>query len=744
MKTKSLHASVLMATGMMVLSGIGEFNAAFAGCNPPTIDISVITNVLCFGGHSGTVTVSAIGTGILTYNWNNGSTSQTDSNLGAGGYTVTVTDGNGCTSIASANITQPANAFTSTVSTINSGCQQSNGSASVSPSGGVVRYAYFWSNSATGQTASNLPSGAYEVTVTDANGCSTTNVAAISDTSAPIINSLIGNNLPCVNSVGSATVSGSGGSGALTYSWSNGANGVTGITYLAVGIYAVTISDHNGCEAVSTVSITQPGPMTFTTSSTPATCDASNGSASITGMGGTGNLSYSWSPGGGSGTNITGLYAGSYTVTVTDANFCYETSVVFVQRNVTLINVTATTIKNATSSSDCDGSANSIATGGTGTLTYDWSSDSTASKATNLCVGIYTVTVTDANGCTGSSTTIILDSSQFVWPGDANRDLIANNLDILAIGIGYDSTGPVRPNASIAWLGQPAANWGTTLANGKDYKNVDCNGDGVINGNDTTAVVQNYGLTHTLKLREPIYVTGLPDLTLGIPLDTIEAGGTVNIPILLGTVSTPANNVYGLAFSINYDPTIVDTSKLHLSFSGSWMGTYGSNLINITKYFGAMGRIDVGVTRTDHTNVSGSGQIGVLSVTMNTEVYGKTLISVGQTTCISNAEAIIQLNSGKDSVFVSNSGPTGINSMSDSRTVNIYPNPTSGSFVVDLNGNEVREMKLINVFGQTVWLRNSIVENNVIIDMQGLQAGAYFISIVTPKERIVKQINVIK
>lgn len=264
-------------------------------------------------------------------------------------------------------------------------------------------------------------------------------------------------------------------------------------------------------------------------------------------------------------------------------------------------------------------------------------------------------------------------------------------------------SGAVRPNPTINWNGQPAADWGTALSNGKDYKNVDCNGDGTVNGNDTTAIVQNYGLTHALKLAEPAYLSILPDLTFNIPDDTTLSGSNIKVPLILGTSTNQATGVYGLAFSITYDPKIVDTAKISLSLKNSWLGTDGVDMIHITKNFGKMGRMDVGITRIDHQNVSGFGKIGELDIYMRDDIsgkiastlYKKLMLQAVQIRAISKDESIIQLNAGKDSVIVEQGITTSINKYNKSKVVTVYPNPASDKFIIDLSMTNVKEIRLL-------------------------------------------------
>ncbi|PJJ06974.1 SprB-like repeat protein [Flavobacterium sp. 1] len=367
------------------------------------------TNVSCNGGTNGSASVSPSGgTPGYTYSWSpSGGTAATATGLAAGSYTVTVTDANGCTATRNYTITQPSAISTATGSQTNVSCNGgTNGSASVSPSGGTPGYTYSWSPSGgTAATATGLAAGSYTVTVTDANGCTATRNYTITQPSA--ISTATGSqtNVSCNGGTnGSASVSPSGGTPGYTYSWSPSGGTAATATGLAAGSYTVTVTDANGCTATRNYTITQPTAIsTATGSQTNVSCNGgTNGSASVSPSGGTPGYTYSWSPSGGTAATATGLAAGSYTVTVTDANGCTAT------RNYTITQPTA--ISTATGSQtnvSCNGGTNGSASvspsGGTPGYTYSWSpSGGTAATATGLAAGSYTVTVTDANGCTAT------------------------------------------------------------------------------------------------------------------------------------------------------------------------------------------------------------------------------------------------------------------------------------------------------------------------------------------------------
>jgi len=244
-----------------------------------------------------------------------------------------------------------------------------------------------------------------------------------------------------------------------------------------------------------------------------------------------------------------------------------------------------------------------------------------------------------------------------VWPGDANSDGIANNLDLLSIGTGYGSTGTARPGATTNWLGQLATDWADTLISGVNYKHIDCNGDGTINNNDTLAIVLNYGSVHNKTSLSNQASTADPLLYLDISTDTVSTGTQLIIPLMLGTTSVPADSIYGLAFTINYDPSLIDTSSVSVSFNNSWLGTIGTDLISIQYDFYSGGKIEIAVTRTDQSNISGFGQIGELSITTANNLSGNSpidtmLFTLTNVTSIANDESIINVNLGNDSLII--------------------------------------------------------------------------------------------
>jgi large repetitive protein len=360
------------------------------------------TDVSCNGGSDGSASVSGNGgTGSYSYLWNpGGEITSTINGLPAGNYFCTITDANGCLVSNSFTITQPT-ALTAASSQSNVLCNGgSTGSASVTVSGGTPAYTYSWTPSGgTGSTASNLTAGAYTCTTTDANGCFTLNSFTITELSVVTVSSSQSNVSCNGGSNASATVTGAGGTASFTYLWTPGGATTSAISSLAAGTYSCVATDGNGCSASTLVTITEPSQLTSTASQTNVTCNGgSNGSATVNASGGTAAYSYSWAPSGGTGMTASGLVAGNYTCTTTDANGCSVTNT-FTLTQPTAITAT-TSQTNILCNGGNNGSAAVSATGGTGAYSYAWSPfGGTSALASSLTAGNYTCTITDANSC---------------------------------------------------------------------------------------------------------------------------------------------------------------------------------------------------------------------------------------------------------------------------------------------------------------------------------------------------------
>jgi len=401
-------------TSSIVVSASGTYTVAVtvSGCTgngsivvtvpvAPTSTGS-FTNVSCNGGSNGTASVVASGgTPGYSYSWApSGGTGATATGLTAGAYTCTITDASGCTTTGSFTITAPS-AITSTGTQTNVSCNGgTNGSASVAVSGGTPGYTYSWAPSGgTAATTTGRPAGIYTCTITDANGCVATRTFNITAPSA-ITSTGTQTNVSCNGGTnGSASVAASGGTPGYTYSWAPSGGTAATATGLGAGTYTCTITDANSCVTTRTFTIAQPVALSASSMQTNVSCNGgSNGDAMVMVSGGTPGYSYLWAPSGGTGATATGLTAGMYTVTVTDANLCTMTQT---------FNITAPTALAATSAASsimCNGGTATVTVTGTG-----GTSPYTGNGTFTVTAGTYSYTVTDANGCTAVTSVTVTE-----------------------------------------------------------------------------------------------------------------------------------------------------------------------------------------------------------------------------------------------------------------------------------------------------------------------------------------------
>ncbi len=322
-------------------------------------------------------------------------------------YTATVVNNtcNGPITVSSAATVNYGGISSLNITSTSTPCSGIAGTATAVPSGGTAPFTYLWTpGSQTTQTATGLSAGTYSVTVTDASGCSKSGTVVITTSPPVILTGHVSTNVNCFgNSTGSATVNVSGGTPPLTYSWNTTPVQTTQTASgLPAGSYTVIVTDAMGCSISDIVIITQPPLLTNSISAVVnVNCfGGNNGSATANGSGGTPSYTYSWSTSPvQTAQSATGLTAGNYTVTVTDAMGCSLTNTVQIFQPPLLSNSFSQVI-NVNCFGGNNGSATANGAGGTPSYSYSWNSSpvQTTQTATGLPAGSYTLIVTDAMG----------------------------------------------------------------------------------------------------------------------------------------------------------------------------------------------------------------------------------------------------------------------------------------------------------------------------------------------------------
>ena len=425
------------AVSVLVRGNNGLGTACSAGA-PVTVSCSTLNcllsttnirqNVLCFGQSTGSIDLTpANGTAPYSYTWSNGATSQDLASLAAGTYRVTVSDISGCSATSVITITQPSKALGLSANIVNNSCfGGNNGCAGIDVEYGTGHYTYNWSNiGVSSDSICGLAAGTYFVTVSDAvaPGVFCTAIDTIVVTQPPALTATaLATNASC-NAVNNGAINLTFAGTGNTFVWSNGAT-TEDISGLAVGTYQVTATSSAGCTATASATITQPSSITSSTVTvTDATCSA-GGTIDINASGGTGTLNYTWSNGANT-QDVSGLSAGSYTVTITDANSCTITNGPNVVAAIGTPSA-STTVNSVSCNGGNNGSIDLSVNGGTPNYTYTWSNGASSQDISGLSAGNYSVTVTDNIGCTATQTNIAISQPTAISVTNTSTNVSCN------------------------------------------------------------------------------------------------------------------------------------------------------------------------------------------------------------------------------------------------------------------------------------------------------------------------------
>lgn len=479
---------------------------------------NTVTDDKCYGSNNGTAIVKATGgtpgkTVPYTYRWNPAvSTTDTGKNLTAGAYIVTITDSNKCTSNDTVTITQPVQIKT-TSAIISSSCKTNDGSASIAASLGVSPYSYSWAPG--GQTTDTIKgqgAGTYACTVTDANGCMVTANIIVTDSTTLATKVIAETNEKCYgNTTGLVQVHVSGGMGKVTYNWTPSGGTDTIAAGLAAGTYTFTATDSLGCKALLNVIITQPNQLrdSMTNIRNVACYGGATGRVTDGISGGTGPFTYSWSTGA-TTSNLNNVVAGSYSVTITDANGCMDSAKITLTQPATAVGDS----NKVTTIACYGGTANALvyAFGGVHPYTYTWSggSTNTSDTALGLSPGTYVCSIRDSNRCRVRDTIVVTQPPAFIISSNSS--------------LGY----PCSNQASVQVIGNLSKytfSWSPSGGSSDTASNL-CNGTYVATITDSTGCVER----DTIVLDNAVGIAAINNHE-GIKVYPVPARNQINISI---------------------------------------------------------------------------------------------------------------------------------------------------------------------------------------------------------------------
>jgi hypothetical protein len=328
-------------------------------------------------------------------------------------------------------------------------CGSSNGSITLSASGGQTPYTYLWSpNVSTSASATGLTVGIYTIVVNDAACDRVTEVINLSNSAGPVITAIPADPI-CHGGAASATVVATGGTTPYTYLWTPSAITTATASGISVGSYTVLVTDNSGCQAITSTTITEPAAMNTTTAINEAQCLSPVGSATVTVTGGNSPYTYNWAPSGGTNNIATGLSEGSYTVNITDNGGCTINDTVTIVSGSSISHIYLAEGEYHCAANPAKSQVSTIV-GGTPPYTYAWApGGQTTQLVTGLSIGSYTVTVTDKNGCSNTASYSVVQVNDYVE---------ASGLALINVGDSTEIKGLLDNSSSAgSWTWSPSA-----------------------------------------------------------------------------------------------------------------------------------------------------------------------------------------------------------------------------------------------------------------------------------------------
>jgi hypothetical protein len=689
----------------------------------PSPTLSILGNTVICSGSLTSLNVS----GANTYTWNNGSTGSSVSISLSATNTISVvgTDLNGCQStstIAVTTLSVPNTVITGS----NTLCSGNTTSLSLL---GLTTNTISWNTGASSTSISVNPSTTttYSALVTASNGCTKNNSKTVLVSPTPTI-SISGPSTMCSGETSTLVAS-----GASTYIWSDSGantNTVTVSPYTSsssVVNYYVYGTSASGClsSAVFTATVKSVPIVTIIHS---ALCAGAQSTFAINGA-----STHTWSNGATTSViNVTPTVNGSYTVSGQAINGCNYIAT----KNYIVYPTPALSISSSTNI--CAGNSRTLTV--TGAYTYTWSTNTFGSSVTVMPTtnATYTVIGKDLNNCTNTQTvSVIVDPTcQDVWPGDANSDGIADNLDVLELGLHYTQTGAPRAITSNAWQSYFANNWTGTITNGKNLNHSDCNGDGIINDNDTLAIYNNYGLTHAFKPAQTNTVN--PQLSIVPDQTSVVKGTWGSASIYLGDATTSISNINGLAFTIDFDNTLIETNNIYIEYQNSFIDA-GQNL-HFRKLDFANSKLFTATTHTVNNNVSGFGKIATLHYQIKSNLATDQVLNLGisQANQSDASGAIVPLSSGTGTLMALGAS-VGLQEL-NGNVVSVSPNPTNGSLTIH-SKTELQKIEIVSITGQ-ILLSEVATNGSHTLHLDNFANGIYFVNLYQ-NNRIVKREKIV-
>jgi hypothetical protein len=579
----------------------------------------------------------------------------------------------------------------------------------------------------------------YTLMSTHSSGCTLATTACFSVAPAPSPTISASSTVVCAGNPVTLACMG----GGVSYTWTSagpppinttGANVVIAPT--ATSLYSVTVSNGT-CTSTSSIPIIVNPIPTLALNLIPNPSTVCPGGSATLAVGGAN--SYSWSNGPTTSTivvsptvstcySVTGYFTSTGCSTVT--SIC-----VSVQPTPTLAISPSTTV--------CLGSSATLTV--SGAMSYSWNSGSMGGSVSVLPLVTTTYIVVGQHSsfnCTGYDQTIVFvdTTCSQVWPGDANSDGVVDNTDVFEIGLAFNATGAARTPTSNTYASYYANNWLGTVSSGKNKCHADCDGDGTVNNNDTLAIYNNFNLTHTFRPSENSSPNA--DISLVVTQNFVAEGVWSKADIILGSSSSPINNLYGVAFDLNFDNSVIQTNDVYISYTSSFLNASNQNVVFRKAIFGS-GKVYAASVRVNGSNVSGNGKIGEFWFRTKTGLPTNSSLnlSVSNAKKINNTGSSSALSSGGASLNLAVS-PVGIGTNTLDQSVRFFPNPASGQITLQSNPGVTVSYHIYDITGRKI--TNGEFTSAKTLDVSTFESGSYIIRFDTNGSMLYKKLVIEK
>ncbi|MBL7826886.1 MAG: T9SS type A sorting domain-containing protein [Saprospiraceae bacterium] len=338
-----------------------------------------------------------------------------------------------------------------------------------------------------------------------------------------------------------------------------------------------------------------------------------------------------------------------------------------------------------------------------------------------------------------------------VYPGDVTNNGVVNNLDFLHLGLAYNFAGPARDSGALIFAPVLATPWNYQFPNGLNMAYADCNGDGVVNYYfDAFPLYSNYGQQRTNNVIPDVFTPGLngidPPLQFdasGLP-DLVQGGQAIQLPIELGTADLPAEDVYGIAFSMLVEPNVVDVNSIMFNLSETSWANPDNDRIWVYKKVGN-NRVDVAWVRTDRNQKRGFGRIGYVDFVIVVDVIPlmqaspvyiqdiKMMDKFGNYSTVAGDTLLLNLDP--------DSNATSVNAPVKNILANVYPNPVTDQLFVHAS-EKITGLALHDLLGQVVWSQAEPNANPTSVLLPELPSGMYTLRIETEYGAVFRKVQI--